>query len=116
HPGTLITGPGISDSTWLTLQSELNDDNMPWIDGVVYGEETMSMTLETMWPEAWRLFCLDANLDHQTIAGEIKNLSPIQRRASNDWAHTRVIEGFNELYDLTRLIFDAKRPGLQVCT
>lgn len=115
-PGPIQVDPVVQDSFWLTLDAELTDKNLPWLDGVLYGEETMSMTPAALWPDGWRLFCQDAGLDRGRVAGNIEKLNPYEFRAWTTWAMRRSVEGFNRLYEYTKLKYGKLRPGFQVAT
>lgn len=116
HPGTIITDPLAQDAFWLALDEEISAQDLPYIDGLVYGEETMSMAPGAIWPGAWRLFCAEVGIDEKRVAGKLENLNVYEQRAWNHWAMTRVVEGFNRLYDHTKLKLGKLRPGIQVCT
>lgn len=116
HPGWIITDPLAQDSFWLALDAEIPPDDLRYIDGLVYGEETMSMAPGALWPGAWRLFCAEVGIDEKRVAGKLENLNVYEQRAWNHWAMTRVVEGFNRLYDHTKLKLGKLRPGIQVCT
>lgn len=116
NAGTLITDSSAMDGFWLSLQSQITTNNLPHLDGVVYGEETMSAGAGPLWKNGWPLFCFDAGIDPARIQGVQTNLAPYEARAWNHWALTQTVEGFNALYDYTKLRFGKLRPGLQVCT
>jgi HEAT repeat protein len=115
-PGPIQVDPVAQDSFWLTLDAELTDKNLPWLDGVLYGEETMSMTPAAIWRDGWRIFCKDAGIDRKRVAGNIEKLNQYEQRAWTTWAMRRIVEGFNRLYDYTKLKYGKLRPGFQVAT
>ncbi len=116
NPGAVITDLQGRDDYWLALIRQLPPELLPYLDGVVYGEETMNMTADNLWPSGWRLFCLDAGLDPARIDGNPEALSEVEREAWLYWARERCVDGFNELYRFTKLYFGVLRPGLQVAT
>ena len=89
---------------------------LPWLDGVVLGEETMSFKPFVEWPEGWRLFCREAGLDPLRVAGKQENLSELERKAWWNWEQRVAIEGFNTIYDFVKLRYGKLRPGFAVCT
>ncbi|GEM_PF-2180340 len=115
-PGPIQVDPIAQDAFWLGLDAELTDKNVPWLDGVLYGEETMKMTPSVIWREGWRLFCQDAGINRKRVAGNIEKLNRYERRAWTTWAMRRSVEGFNRLYDYTKLKYGKFRPGFQVAT
>jgi len=112
----LISDPGWQDRFWITMQSQLTSNTLPWTDGVVFGEESMSSDSEEMWGNGWPLFCRDAGLDPQRIQGDRKALSLYEARAWKNWSQSKLIEGFNLLYDYTKLYYGKLRPGFMVGT
>ena len=73
------------------------------LDGVIYGEESLSANADEMWGNGWPLFCRDAGIAPETIDGDRKNLSLYEARAWKHWSQTKLVEGFNILYDYTKL-------------
>lgn len=116
NPGTIMVDGLAQDDYWLYLDDQLDTPSLPYIDGVVYGEETMSMDGESLWPTAWRFFCDDTGIDAQRVNGDKKNLTPYEAHAWSIWGQRRCVEGFNRLYDYTKLKFGKLHPGIQVCT
>ena len=116
NSGLIITHPTWQDKFWLTIDRELNPANLPWTDGLVFGEETMSTNPDTLWATGWLLFCRDAGLDSARVNGDRRNLSAYEARAWTHWAATQIVAGFNVLYDYVKLRYAKLRPGLQVCT
>ena len=112
----LISNPEWQDKFWLVIQEKLTTNNLPWFDGVIYGEESLSANADEMWKDGWPLFCHDANLDPGKIKGDRKNLSLYEARAWTHWSQTKLVEGFNILYDYTKLYYGKLRPGFQVGT
>ena len=116
NPGMVMVDPVIRDNFRGQIDAALKPDVLPYIDGLVFGEESMNSKPDTLWPAGWRLFCLDAGINPDRIKGDMKNLSRTESRAWHHWALERVIDGFNELYDYVHLKYARLRPGLQVCT
>lgn len=116
NPGLILTDPQWLDRFWLSLNSQLPPENLPFLDGVVYGEETMKIDPAGLWPTGWRLFCVDAGIDPARVAGDTAKLTPPQQAAWRYWALERCVDGFNRLYDYTKLRLGVLRPGLQVAT
>lgn len=114
--GLVVADPGSADTFWTTLERQLPDECLAYQDGFVYGEESMSMSASAAWPHAWRVFCEEAGIDPKPIAGNIKNLTNIQRRQYDDWGTRVAIEGFNVLYDFTHDYFGKLKPGVKVAT
>ena len=116
NPGTIITDPSVQDRYWRALIGEVTDDKLPYLDGLVYGEETMSFGADALWASGWRLFCRDAGIEAERVAGKQENLSAPEKSAWHHWGLERCVDGFNELYDYTKLRLGKLRPGLQVAT
>ncbi len=116
NPGQIIVSGRNRNSFWRQIDAQLTDANLPYLDGVVLGEETMSMNPSTLWNDGWRQFCRDAAIDTNRIGGKVENLNPDEKRAWINWALSRSVEGFNAIYDYIKLRFGRQRPGLQVCT
>ena len=70
----------------------------------------MTMAPASLWEDGWRVFCAVAGLDPAEVDGKLDNLSEPQRRAWNDWALRRAVDGFNFLYDYTKLRAGKLRP------
>lgn len=116
NSGSIIVDPYSMDSYWIALDQSLSEQNLPWLDGLVFGEESMNTDASQLWQPGWRLFCLDAGIDPARVAGDIEKLSEIEQRAWRYWAEERIVDGFNQLYDHVKLKYGRLRPGLQVCT
>lgn len=116
NPGTIMVDGLAQDYYWLYLDDQLDTPHLPYIDGLVYGEESMSMSPDALWPLAWRFFCEETGIDPARVNGDMKNLNPYEARAWNTWGVRRCVEGFNRLYDYTKLKFGKLHPGIQVCT
>lgn len=116
NPGQVVVDPDWQDRFWLAIQGEVTDENLPYLDGLVFGEESMSSKPETLWPQGWRLFCLDAGLDPARVGGDQTKLTVPEARAWRHWALQRVVDGFNVLYDYVHLRYGKLKPGLQVST
>jgi len=116
NPGQVVVDPDWQDRFWLAMRGEVNAENLPYLDGLVFGEESMSSKPETLWPQGWRLFCLDAGLDPARVNGDRAKLTVPEARAWRHWALQRVVDGFNVLYDYVHLRYGKLKPGLQVST
>jgi HEAT repeat protein len=116
NPCDLISDPAWQDRFWLTIKTQLTPKTLPWCDGVVYGEESMSADIQAMWGNGWPLFCWDAGIDPERVKGDRKNLSTYEERAWKHWAQGKFVEGFNILYDYTKLYYGKLRPGFIVET
>ena len=116
NPGAIIVSNDWRDRFWLAIDGQLPAASLSVLDGVVYGEETMSMAPDALWADGWRLFCLDAGIDPVRIAGRREALTPPELGAWRSWAGERCVEGFNLLYQATKLRAGKLRPGLQVAT
>lgn len=116
HPGLILVDAASADSYWTELDAELPDNIYPYVDGFVYGEESMSLGCWGIWSRAWRIFCEDAGIDPDRVRGDSKKLSANERLAYEDWGTRMCIRGFNELYDFTKDYWGKLRPGLAICT
>jgi HEAT repeat protein len=116
NPGMIMVDALSQDQYWLYLDDQLGSTTLSYIDGVVYGEESMSMDPNELWPAAWRFFCDDVGIDPKHIAGDRKNLNPYEAHAWTVWGSRRCVEGFNRLYDYTKLKAGKLHPGIAVCT
>jgi HEAT repeat protein len=116
NPGQIIVDPDWQDRFWIAVEGQLNAANLPYLDGLVFGEETMSAQPDALWPEGWRLFCLDAGIDPVRVQGDQAKLSVSEARAWKHWALQRLVDGFNVLYDYVHLYYGKLRPGIQVAT
>lgn len=116
QPGLIAVNRTWRDRFWLALEDELPPENLAYVDGVVFGEETMSLRPGSLWEDGWRLFCREEDISTARIAGDAEKLNPVQRQAWRDWALERAIDGFNELYRYVHLRYGRLRPGIQVAT
>ena len=116
HPGRIIVDRVARDRFWLAIDAQLGPTVLPFIDGVVLGEETMNTAPDTLWESGWPLFCRDAGLDPARVAGSLDNLTPPERQAWTHWSLERAVDGFNEMVRYIRLRHARLRPGLQVAT
>ncbi|MDP6354288.1 MAG: hypothetical protein QF473_04265 [Planctomycetota bacterium] len=116
NPGTIIVDPNVMNQFWMTMDAEFTQSNLPWLDGIIYGEESMGASPDTLWAKGWRLFCLEAKIDPARVNGKMENLSKPESVAWVHWAQTRIIEGFNLIYDYAKLKFGKIKPGLQIGT
>lgn len=118
NPLLILTDTSVTDDFWTELDREMPDDILSCVDGVVYGEETMSLdpSDEAGWTSGWQIFCTEAGIDPFRVGGRKENLTENERLAWYDWAEKTGVEGFNELYDFTHFYFGKLRPGLRVCT
>ncbi|MCX5659573.1 MAG: hypothetical protein NTW19_07595, partial [Planctomycetota bacterium] len=114
--GTIMVDPLAQDNFWLSLDGQMPAEALPYIDGLVYGEESMGMSPDAVWKDGWRLFCSETHIDPKRVAGLITNLNPYERRAWTAWGMRRAVEGFNRLYDYTKLRYGKLHPGIAVCT
>lgn len=116
NSGYVLLDPSSEDGFWLPIARELPVENLPYIDGIVFGEETMSGEAEDLWSCGWRLFCLEKKIPIGKVNGKKEALTPWQLRAWKVWAQARIVDGFNEIYDYVKLRYHYLRPGLQVAT
>ena len=116
NPGMIMVDALSQDQYWRYLDDQLGSTTLSYIDGVVYGEESMSMDPNELWPAAWRFFCDDTGIDPKRVAGDRKNLNPYEAHAWTVWGMRRCVEGFNRLYDYTKLKAGKLHPGIAVCT
>lgn len=116
NPGLIAVSPADADSFWTELDSQLPPGVIEYVDGFVYGEETMGLDPNALWYSSWALFCEDANLDATKIAGNMKNLDANEKCAWTDWATAVAIEGYNELYEFTKDYVGKLRPGILTCS
>jgi hypothetical protein len=116
NPGAIMVTPITGETFRAKLDSELNEENIPYIDGLVFGEETMSLKARGLWRDGWPLFCQEAGIDAKRVGGDLKKLSAVETRAWQNWAVDRSIEGFNLIYDYVKLKYGKLRPGIQVGT
>ncbi len=116
QPGLIVLNSQARDEFWMQLEQELTTNSLAVLDGLVYGEETMSMTAGALWDDGWQVFCLEAGIDPARVDGRIESLTPSETRAWENWSIARGIEGFNRLHDYTKLKYGKLKPGLQICT
>ena len=116
HPGMIALSRQYRDRFWLDIERALPADVLPLVDGLVFGEETMSMAPDGLWKEGWRLFCDDVKIDASRVAGDQEKLTVPERQAWQTWAYDRAVDGFNTLHDYVKTRYALERPGLQVCT
>ena len=99
-----------------SIDEDLTEEKLPFIDGLVFGEESMNMKSDGLWKDAWPLFCRDAGIDPVSISGDKEKLSKTEEIAWQNWATERMIDGFNEIYEYVKLKYGKLRPGIQVAT
>ncbi|MFP4028141.1 MAG: HEAT repeat domain-containing protein [Candidatus Brocadiia bacterium] len=116
QPGLVTVNRHWRDRFWLRMEDEIPLENLAYIDGMVFGEETMNLRTTTLWEDGWRLFCRRQGFDSAKINGQLENLSSVQKRLWRKWALERSIDGFNELYRYVHLRYGRLRPGIQVAT
>lgn len=115
-PAAIVLDRTVRDEFWQNLDKELSAENLPYLDGVIYGEESMRFVVDGLWEHGWRLFCREAGIATDRVAGDKEKLTPSERRAWNGWLLEKNIEGFNILYEYTKMKFGKLRPGFQVCS
>ena len=116
NPGSLVVDRKARDACWKDIDTTLTATNLAFTDGYVFGDGTMGLDPDALWPAGWRLFCLDARLDPARVRGMQTNLTAQERRAWANWANERCVDGFNDLYDYVKGKIAKLRPGIQVCT
>lgn len=121
NPGLLFCEPSEFDAFWNVLKKQVTPEILPYTDGFVYGEESMSVNPghasdSPIWKSAWRLFCRAAKIDPVRVGGDYAKLTPDERCAWMDWGTRFCVDGFNFLYDFTKDYWGKLRPGLQVAT
>ena len=115
NPADVVLSGPWRDQCWQYIDEDLKAA-LPWLDGVVLGEETMSCGKFSEWNNGCRLFCREAGIDLLRIAGNRENLSEREKLAWWHWEQRVAIEGFNSLYDFVKLRYGKLRPGFVVCT
>jgi hypothetical protein len=115
NPAQVVLSREWRDECWRAIDEEFAGA-LPWLDGVVLGEESMSFGKSSAWANGWRLFCREAKLDPLRIAGKLENLSTREKQAWLHWEQRVSVEGFNTLYDVIKLRYGKLRPGFAVCT
>ncbi|MBO7721094.1 MAG: HEAT repeat domain-containing protein [Kiritimatiellae bacterium] len=115
-PGHILVNGAMADSFWTELEKQLPPGVIEYCDGFVYGEESMNISPAGIWGETWRMFCVDAGIDPDRVRGDFNALTENEKLAYNDWGLKVGVEGFNEMYDFTKLYFGKLRPGIRVCT
>lgn len=117
NPGMILIDPTTADTYWTTLDKQMPAGVVEYVDGLVYGEESMSLDpSEGIWKKSWRIFCEDAGIDPDRVRGDQSKLTANEKLAWKDWGTRLCIEGFNELYDFTKDYWGKIRPGIQICT
>ncbi len=116
HPGLIVLSRLYRDRFWRAIEQAIPAEDLPLIDGLVFGEETMSMSPEGLWKEGWRPFCEEMGIDPARVDGKVEALSATEVQAWQTWAYDRAVDGFNILYEYVRKRYARERPGLQVCT
>ena len=114
--GLVVSDPATADLFWTRLEEQCPDECLKYTDGFVYGEESMGMDPWANWTSAWRVFCIEAGIDPESVRGDRKNLTPEQRLRYLDWGKAVCVEGFNLMYDFTKDYFGKLKPGFWVCT
>ena len=116
NPGVAVVDSLTQDDYWLGLDKEIDPKAFANIDGLVYGEESMNLGPAELWPRGWRLFCAEIGIDPARVDGDLTKLNRYEADAWKVWGMRRCVEGFNRLYDYTKLQYGKLRPGLAVCT
>lgn len=116
NPGLIVVDPAAADSFWVTLDAQLPPGVVEYVDGLVYGEESMSLNTRGLWSSSWGLFCEDAGLDPKLVNGDFKSLDDNEKCAWDDWGFAVAIEGYNELHDFTKDYVGKLRPGIKTCS
>ena len=116
NPGLVVLNDYWRDGFWQAIDSQLREEDLPYVDGLVFGEESMSMSTGGLWRDGWRPFCLEAGIDPRRVRGDMGKLTVHEQRAWSHWASERAVDGFNVLYDYVKFRYARLRPGLQVCT
>jgi len=114
NPVQVLFHPVWRDLWWLGLEEDLADTS--WLDGVVLGEESMYAGPWQLWDAGWRVFCREAGIDPEKVAGRREQLSECEQRAYLDWEEKRATDGFNRMYDFIKLYYGKLRPGFLVGT
>lgn len=114
-PALVFFNPIWRDGFWLGIEEELRN-HLPWIDGVVIGEESMSWRRGDLWDAGWPLFCHEAGLEPAVIAGRWEALGAARQAAFHDWEERVQVEAFNTICERLKLRFGGLRPGFQVTT
>jgi len=116
NPGMIITDAASADSFWTTLDKQLPPGCIEYVDGFVYGEETMGYSADGLWPKLWNSFCEAAKIDASKIRGDKKLLTENQKLAWTDWSTRVLVKAANEMIDFTRDYIGKLRPGIECCT
>ena len=116
YPGAIITSAAGADTFWTTLDKQLPPGCIEYVDGLVYGEETMWYGNEGLWGALWSTFCEVAKIDPATIRGDKKKLTENQKLAWADWSTRVLVRAVNEMIDITRDYIGKLRPGIECCT
>ena len=114
NPAQVFLNSGWRDGFWLGLDGEFGD--LAALDGVVLGEESMYFKCWNEWNNGWRLFCREAGIAPDRVAGDKEKLTGPEKQAWWNWEQRVAIEGFNTMGAYIKLRFGKLRPGFQVCT
>ena len=83
HRAESSPGAVVAALAGFVLVSAMDDElgaALPWLDGVVLGEESMYFKPFSEWADGWRLFCREAGIDPARVAGIQENLSEREKR------------------------------------
>ncbi len=116
NSGEIIVKEGGAKHLRESIDKDLTEEKLPFVDGLVFGEETMNMRSDGLWEDGWPLFCRDAGIDPETISGDKGKLSETEEIAWQNWSTERMIDGFNQIYEYIKLKYGKLRPGIQVAT
>ena len=113
NPAEFVLDDADLDVFWTNSESFLSAKNLAYTDGLdirIVTEPYRS------WSKGWPIFCREAGIDPERIAGDRANLTTSERRAFRHWEMERRIDGFNLLHDLCKLRARIVRPGLMIGT
>lgn len=116
NPGMIIADASSADSFWTTLDRQLPPGCIEYVDGFVYGEETMGYRAEALWPKLWNTFCEVAKIDASRVRGDKDRLTENQKQVWADWSTRVLVRAANEMIDFTRDYVGKLRPGIECCT
>ena len=116
NPGMIIVDAASADSFWTTLDKQLPPGCIEYVDGFIYGEETMGYSAEALWPKLWKTFCEAAKIDPAKIRGDKNLLTDNQKLVWADWSTRVLVRAANEMIDITRDYIGKLRPGIECCT
>ena len=116
NPGMIITDASSADSFWTTLDRQLPPGCIEYVDGFVYGEETMGYNPQALWPKLWKTFCEAAKIDASKVRGDKDRLTDNQKLVWTDWSTRVLVRAANEMIDFTRDYVGKLRPGIECCT